>query len=115
LAPLAKRLLWARRLPALLSGLPEISDISVFVETDMLQGGTPLAAFWAATIDTATKTIIEASATTPELTPVSNTDITDVLALLDDSSFWTPLVAVICVTARKQSRIPPSTARPSGT
>jgi hypothetical protein len=94
--------MWARRLPALLSGLPEISDISVFVETDMLQGGTPLAAFWAATIDTAAKTIIEASVTTPELTPVSNTDITDVLDLLDDPSFWTPLVAVICVTARKR-------------
>ena len=102
MAPLAKRLMWARRLPALLSGLPEISDISVFVETDMLQGGTPLAAFWAATIDTAAKTIIEASVTTPELTPVSNTDITDVLDLLDDPSFWTPLVAVICVTARKR-------------
>jgi SAM-dependent methyltransferase len=101
MAPLAKRLLWARRLPALLFGLPTISDISVFVETDMLQGGTPLAAFWAATIDAAAKTIIEASVTTRELTPVSNTDITDVLELLDDPSFWTPLVAVICVTARK--------------
>jgi SAM-dependent methyltransferase len=101
-APLAKRLLWARRLPALLSGLPEISDISVFVETDMLQGGTPLAAFWAATINSAAKVIIEASVTTPELTPVSNADITDALDLLDDSSFWTPFVAVICVTARKR-------------
>ena len=30
MAPLAKRLLWPRRLPALLSGLAEISDISVF-------------------------------------------------------------------------------------
>jgi SAM-dependent methyltransferase len=101
-APLAKRLLWARRLPSLLSGLPEISDISVFVETDMLQGGTPLATFWAATINRAAKTIIEASITIPELTPVTNTDITDALDLLEDSSFWTPFVAVICVTARKR-------------
>ena len=101
-APLAKRLLWARRLPALLSGLPEISDISVFVETDMLQGGTPLAAFWAGTINSAAKAIIGASVTTPELAPVSYTDITDVLDLLDDPSFWTPFVAVICVTARKR-------------
>ena len=102
MAPLAKRLRWARRLPALLSGLPEISEISVFVEADMLQGATPLAAFWAATINTAAEILIETSVTAPDLTPVSRTDITDALDLLDDSSFWTPLVAVICVTARKR-------------
>jgi SAM-dependent methyltransferase len=102
MAPLANRWHWARHLPALLSAMSDVHQLSVFVEADMLQGATPLAAFWAATIHAATETIISRNSS-DHAGRVTAADLDEVLELLADPSFWTPLMAVVCVTATKRS------------
>ncbi len=91
---LTQRWTWARTLPMLVSAkAPETT--SVFVETEMLQGGSDLAAFWNHTLRSA-RTLLQHSA--PGL---ADRDVDRTLGLLDDHSFWTPFMAVVCVTATK--------------
>ncbi len=91
--PLTRRWNWARTLPSLMAGLG-LTNLRVFVETEMLQGGTDLAAFWHRTLRTALP-LLEAG-TGPAEEHVART-----LGLLEDPSFWTPFMAVMCVTATK--------------
>ncbi len=91
---LTRRWTWARRLPALVSA-QDPETMSVFVETEMLQGGSDLAAFWHHTLRTA-RALLQHS--DPGL---EDRDIDRTLELLDDHSFWTPFMAVVCVTATK--------------
>lgn len=91
---LTQRWTWARTLPTRVSTqAPEA--MRVFVETEMLQGGSDLAAFWHHTLRTA-RTLLQGSASGLEEGDVDRT-----LELLDDHSFWTPFMAVVCVTATK--------------
>jgi len=91
---LTQRWTWARTLPMRVSAeAPETT--SVFVETEMLQGGSDLAAFWHHTLRTA-RTLLQQSA--PGL---EDRDVDRTLGLLEDESFWTPFMAVVCVTATK--------------
>jgi hypothetical protein len=69
--------------------------MSVFVETEMLQGGSDLAAFWHHTLRTARTPTQESDS------GVEKSDVERTLELLNDASFWTPFMAVVCVTARK--------------
>jgi SAM-dependent methyltransferase len=91
--PLTRRWKWARTLPSFMADLG-LADLRVFVETEMLQGGSDLAAFWHRTLLTALP-LLEAG-TGPTEEHVART-----LELLEDPSFWTPFMAVICVTAKK--------------
>jgi len=91
---LTQRWTWARTLPMLISAKgPE--TMSVFVETEMLQGGSDLAAFWHHTLRTA-RTLLQQSDS-----GLADRDVDRTLGLLDDHSFWTPFMAVVCVTATK--------------
>ncbi len=91
---LTQRWTWARTLPMLLSAeAPE--TMSVFVEAEMLQGGSDLAAFWHHTLRTARTLMLGSD---PGL---EDRDVDRTLELLGDSSFWTPFMAVVCVTATK--------------
>jgi ubiquinone/menaquinone biosynthesis C-methylase UbiE len=93
---LTRRWTWARSLPRLISAKgPE--HMTVLVETDMLQGGSDLAAFWHHTLRTA-RTLLQESE--PAL---DDRDVDRTLELLDDRSFWTPFMAVVCVTATKRT------------
>ena len=91
---LTQRWTWARTLPMLISAKgPE--TMSVFVETEMLQGGSDLAVFWHHTLRTA-RTLLQQSDS-----GLADRDVDRTLGLLDDHSFWTPFMAVVCVTATK--------------
>lgn len=90
--PLTRRWQWARTLPSVLAGLGLI-DLDVFVETEMLQGGTDLADFWHHTLRTVMPML------EPGTEPAEE-DVARTLGLLGDPSFWTPFMAVVCVTAR---------------
>jgi SAM-dependent methyltransferase len=91
--PLTSRWTWARHLPQLVSALG-LCDTEVFVETEMLQGGSPLAAFWHHTLRSARDLLLAGD------TPPAADDIDQTLALLGDPTFFTPFMAVVCVTAR---------------
>ena len=91
---LTQRWTWARTLPTLVSA-QDPETMRVFVETEMLQGGSDLAAFWHHTLRTA-RTLLQESDSGFEKRDVDRT-----LELLDDQSLWTPFMAVVCVTATK--------------
>ena len=69
----------------------------------MLQGGSPEAAFWTATLRS-----VEDRLTDPELArangrpSVPQGTFDEAIALLADDSFWTPLAAVVCVSCRRE-------------
>jgi SAM-dependent methyltransferase len=92
---------WARTIPMTISRLP-VSDIAVSVDTSMLQGGSPEAAFWTATLRS-----VEDRLTDPELAranghpAVPQGTFDEAMGLLADGSFWTPLAAVVCVSCRR--------------
>jgi SAM-dependent methyltransferase len=92
---------WARTIPNTVARLP-VSDIEVIIDTSMLQGGSPEAAFWTYTLRS-----VEHRLTDPKLAessglPSVTQDIFDeAMALLADESFWTPLAAVVCVSCRR--------------
>ena len=92
---------WARTIPMTVSQLP-VSDIAVTVDTSMLQGGSPEAAFWTHTLRS-----VEDRLTDPQLAradghpPVAQETFDEATQLLADASFWTPLTAVVCVTCRR--------------
>jgi SAM-dependent methyltransferase len=93
---------WARTIPTTISRLP-VDDITVSVDTSMLQGGSPEAAFWSHTLRS-----VEARLTDPQLAgasgpaPVSQQTFDEAMALLADETFWTPLAAVVCVSCRRR-------------
>ena len=95
LSPLADRWTWARQLPVIADRLG-LADLEVFVETEMLQGGTSLAAFWYHTLQGARAVLLQDARYN-----VMDTDIDATLTLLADESFWSPFMAVVCLTARK--------------
>lgn len=92
--PLTRRWTWARKLPGLLEGLG-LTDIRVDLETEMLQGGSDLAAFWRTTLGIARPLLVEAD---PR---IAQADVDHTLRLLKQPSFWTPFMAVVCVTATR--------------
>lgn len=91
---------WARTIPNTISRLP-VSDIAVSIDTSMLQGGSPEAAFWTYTLRS-----VKDRLTDPEIAEangfpsVTQTTFDEAMALLADESFWTPLSAVVCVSCR---------------
>jgi SAM-dependent methyltransferase len=93
---------WARTIPNTLSLLP-VDDIDVTVDTSMLRGGSPEAAFWSHTLRS-----VESRLTDHELAaangrpPVDHETFVEALDLLADESFWTPLAAVVCVSCRRE-------------
>jgi SAM-dependent methyltransferase len=92
---------WARTMPNTVAGLP-VEDLRVTVDTSMLQGRSPEAAFWTHTLRS-----VENRLTDPVMaeasggTPVSQEAFDEALDLLADDNFWTPLAAVVCVSCRR--------------
>lgn len=91
---LTRRWTWARKLPGLLEELG-LRDLHVAMETEVLQGGSDLAAFWRTTLRIAQPLLVEAD---PR---IAQADVDHTLRLLEQPSFWTPFMAVVCVTARR--------------
>ncbi len=99
-APLVGPWTWARTLPGLVSRLG-VTDVEVVVDAPLLRGGSAEAAFWAHTFRSAEARIVGTTDPhDPAATPVRQSDVEDVMALLSDPQFWTPFVAVICVSCR---------------
>ena len=94
---------WARTIPMTISQLP-VSDISVTMDTSMLQGGSPEAAFWSSTLrsveDRLTDPRLARANGRPSVSPRTFNEATELLA---DASFWTPLAAVVCVSCRREA------------
>lgn len=86
---------WARTIPNTISTLPVV-DVSVTMDTSMLQGGSPEAAFWSYTLRSVYDRL-----TGPDLSSVSQGTFDEAMELLADDSFWTPLAAVVCVSCRR--------------
>jgi ubiquinone/menaquinone biosynthesis C-methylase UbiE len=101
---------WARSMPNTVAQLP-VNDIAVSIDTSMLQGGSPEAAFWTYTFRS-----VEHRLTDPELAAsnglpsVAQATFDEAMSLLADRSFWTPLSAVVCVSCRRRS----CSSKPSG-
>jgi SAM-dependent methyltransferase len=91
--PLTRRWKWARTLPSLMADMG-LANLRVIVETEMLQGGTDLATFWHHTLRTALP-LLEGG------TEPAEDDVARTLEMLEDPSFWTPFMAVVCVTAKR--------------
>ena len=90
--PLVGGWTWARTLPSVVSRLA-VTDVDVVVDAPMLRGGSPEAAFWAATFKAVEPRLLAGGAR-PE-------DLQEVMSLLDDPNFWTAFAAVICVSGRR--------------
>jgi hypothetical protein len=92
---------WARTMPNTLANLA-VRDLRVTVDTSMLQGRSPEAAFWAHPLRSVEKRLTDqvmADANGVEV--VSQERFDEALGLLADERFWTPLAAVVCVSCRK--------------
>jgi len=93
---------WARTIPNTVSRLP-VGEIDVTIDTSMLQGGSPEAAFWTHTLRS-----VEDRLTDPQLADsnglpsVTQRAFDEAMDLLADESFWTPLAAVVCVSCRRE-------------
>ena len=100
---LASKWTWARSMPNTVAQLP-VRDMAVTIDTSMLQGGSPEAAFWTYTLRS-----VEHRLTDPELAasnglpPVTLETFNEAIALLGKETFWTPLAAVICVSCRRDN------------
>ncbi len=92
---------WARTIPNTISTLPVV-DISVTMDTSMLQGGSPEAAFWSYTLRS-----VQSRVTDHALSCVSKETFDQAMELLADNCFWTPLAAVVCVSCRRSSLLMP--------
>jgi SAM-dependent methyltransferase len=94
---------WARTMPNTVAQLP-VCDIDVTIDTSMLRGRSPEAAFWTHTFRS-----VEHRLTDPELAAsnglpsVAQATFDEAMSLLADESFWTPLAAVVCVSCRRSS------------
>ncbi len=92
---------WARTIPNTLARLPVV-DLTVTVDTAMLQGGSAEAAFWTHTFRS-----VEDRLTDPDLArasgviPVARATFGEAMTKLADQSFWTPFAAVVCAGCRK--------------
>ena len=92
---------WARTMPNTVAQLP-VNDIDVTIDTSMLRGRSPEAAFWTYTFRS-----VEHRLTDPEfaasngLPSVARATFDEAMALLADESFWTPLAAVVCVSCKR--------------
>jgi ubiquinone/menaquinone biosynthesis C-methylase UbiE len=92
---------WARTMPNTVSRLA-VGDIDVSIDTSMLRGKSPEAAFWTYTFRS-----VEHRLTDPEfaassgLPVVAQSTFDEAMDLLADESFWTPLAAVVCVSCRR--------------
>ena len=92
---------WARTMPLTLAELP-VTDLQVTIDTSMLQGRSPEAAFWTHTLRSVEKRLTDpvvAEANGMEV--VSQEAFDEALDLLADDKFWTPLAAVVCVSCRR--------------
>ena len=98
---LVARWTWARTIPNTLARLPVI-DLTVTIDTSMLQGRSPEAAFWTHTFRS-----VEDRLTDPDIAaangirPVSPATFQEAMACLADETFWTPFSAVVCAGCRK--------------
>lgn len=93
---------WARTMPSALARLP-VGDIAVTIDTSMVQGGSPEAAFWTYTLRSLEHRLTDpAPAGSSRLPPVTKATFDEAMALLADESFWTPLAAVVCVSCRRR-------------
>ena len=101
LGPLASRWTWARALPARVAALP-VADVGVEIDAELMHGGTPLAAFWSYTLQTARAALgVGDDAGSAGIT---EEDLGEVLALLEDERFWSPFMAVVCVWGTRVGR-----------
>jgi len=93
---------WARTMPNTIARLP-VSEIAVTIDTSMLQGGSPEAAFWSYTFQSVEHRLTDPELAAPNGLPsVSQNTFDEAMALLADDSFWTPLAAVVCVSCRRR-------------
>jgi ubiquinone/menaquinone biosynthesis C-methylase UbiE len=98
---LVSRWTWARTIPNTLARLPVI-DLSVTIDTSMLQGRSPEAAFWTHTFRS-----VEDRLTDPDVAaahgirPVRQSTFEEAMACLSDEAFWTPFSAVVCAGCRR--------------
>jgi SAM-dependent methyltransferase len=93
--PLVGTWTWARTLPSIASRLGA-DDIEVHVDAPLLQGGSPEAAFWAATFNAVQTRLVQSGATHPD-------DFQQAISLLADPGFWTPFAAVVCVSGKRRN------------
>ncbi len=92
---------WARTMPNTVVEL-SVEDLGVTVDTSMLQGRSPEAAFWTHTLRSVEKRLTDpVMAEASGGTPVSQKAFDEALDLLADDNFWTPLAAVVCVSCRR--------------
>jgi SAM-dependent methyltransferase len=92
---------WARTIPNTIATLP-VADISVTIDTSMLQGGSPEAAFWTYTLRSVRNRLTDPEqARAHGLPSVTPDTFREAMKLLADESFWTPLAAVVCVSCRR--------------
>jgi SAM-dependent methyltransferase len=100
-AALVAQWTWARSMPTTLSRLP-IRDLTVTVDTSMLQGGSPEAAFWAHTFRSVEDRLTDSQvADANGAGAVSRETFDEAMAHLADEGFWTPFSAVVCVSGRR--------------
>ena len=98
---LVGRWTWARTIPNTLAQLPVI-DLSVTIDSSMLRGRSPEAAFWLHTFRS-----VEDRLTVPDIaaahgiSPVGRGTFDEAMARLSDETFWTPFSAVVCAGCRK--------------
>jgi SAM-dependent methyltransferase len=94
---------WARTMPNTVAQLP-VHDINVTIDTSMLRGGSPEAAFWTYTFRSVEHRLTDPGiAASNGLPAVAQATFDEAMALLADESFWTPLAAVVCVSCRCSS------------
>jgi SAM-dependent methyltransferase len=91
---------WARTMPNTISQLP-VTDINVTVDTSMLRGGSPEAAFWTHTLRSVEHRLTDHElARANGLPSVTQQTFDEAIKLLANDAFWTPLAAVVCVSCR---------------
>ncbi len=92
---------WARTMPNTVARLP-VHDIDVTIDTSMLRGGSPEAAFWTYTFRSVEHRLTDSELAASNGHPsVAQAMFEEAMALLADESFWTPLAAVVCVSCRR--------------
>ena len=90
---LAGRWTWARTMPNTVARL-SVTDVRVTVDTSMLQGRSPEAAFWTHTLRSVEKRLTDpVIAEANGVEPVSQETFDEALDQLADDKFWTPLAA----------------------
>ena len=92
---------WARTMPNTIARLP-VTDINVTIDTSMMRGGSPEAAFWTYTLRSVEGRLTDsAHAAANGLSSVTQETFDEAMRLLASEAFWTPLAAVVCVSCRR--------------